>query len=215
MTTPKKLIKDYFTEDFYTLNTKEVRDYLEKHFKVSDHWKDKQSYITPFLSDGFNEDTYFFTTNLRYAKFIDTETFKEIIGMTNAQTNKEFKLSDLVSGKHVVEYRDGNRRLVLDVGWVGVDKYRIGFDEYSTTMEHEDDTEATVVKVYELKNARIIPELLNDSNLTLVWERKEAPVETAQEKAKKEAEAQLSELSQQIEALQKQAEAIKESVGKM
>ena len=172
----------------------------------------------------FTQSGSFYTHYLKYEHdvYYTNEQFKEWIGMTNCQTNKEFKLSDLVSGKHVVEYRDGSRRLVLDVGWVGDNGYR-SIDgvkqEYEKTMENHTTESHDVVKVYDLVCGDVFKDLLSEDNLSLVWERKEAPVETAQEKAKKEAEArliaQLNELSQKIEALQRQAEAIKESVGKM
>ena len=95
---------------------------------------------------------------------------------------EEFTKSDLKDGM-VVEYRDGDRRLVID-------KYLIGKNahyELSTYSENLKDgyPRLTIMKVFKIRQRAILERILDDDNLELIWERKEPKKMTIEEMRKK------------------------------
>lgn len=108
---------------------------------------------------------------------------------------KEFTKSDLKDGM-VVEYRDGDRRLVID-------KYLIGKNahyELSTYNENLEDgyPRLTIMKVFKIRQRAILERILDDDNLELIWERKEPKKMTVEEMRQK-----LEELTgEEIEVMQ-------------
>lgn len=95
---------------------------------------------------------------------------------------KEFTKSDLKDGM-VAEYRDGDRRLVID-------KYLIGKNahyELSTYNENLEDgyPRLTIMKVFKIRQRAILERILDDDNLELIWERKEPKKMTVEEMRKK------------------------------
>lgn len=95
---------------------------------------------------------------------------------------KEFTKADLKDGM-VVEYRDGDRRLVID-------KYLIGKNahyELSTYNENLEDgyPRLTIMKVFKIRQIAILERILDDDNLELIWERKEPKKMTVEEMRQK------------------------------
>lgn len=96
----------------------------------------------------------------------------------------------------VVEYRDGDRRLVID-------KYLIGKNahyELSTYNENLEDgyPRLTIMKVFKIRQRAILERILDDDNLELIWERKEPKKMTVEEMRQK-----LEELTgEEIEVMQ-------------
>ena len=85
------------------------------------------------------------------------------------------KKNDLVAGKHVIEvyggelyFVCGNYLLLDDCGFNLLEYYN---DDLQ--MECDDDSYFKVVKVYEIKQNRILVSLMDRDNLELVWERQE------------------------------------------
>lgn len=71
----------------------------------------------------------------------------------------------------VVEYRDGDRRLVID-------KYLIGKNAHYELSPYNENLEdeyprLTIMKVFKIHRRAILERILDDDNLELIWERKE------------------------------------------
>ena len=96
--------------------------------------------------------------------------------------NKEFTKADLKSGM-AVEYRDGKRRLVIDEFLIG--KYgHYDLSSYNENLENE-CPKSTIMKVFKICQTAILERILDDDNLELIWERKEAKKMTIEEMRKK------------------------------
>ena len=95
---------------------------------------------------------------------------------------KEFTKADLKDGM-VVEYRDGDRRLVID-------KYLIGKNAYYELGTYDENLEGvyprlTIMKVFKIRQRAILERILDDDNLELIWERKEPKKMTVEEMRQK------------------------------
>ena len=108
---------------------------------------------------------------------------------------KEFTKADLKSGM-VVEYRDGDRRLVID-------KYLIGKNAHYELSTYNENLEEgyprlTIMKVFKIRQRAILERILDDDNLELIWEREEPKKMTVEEMRQK-----LEELTgEEIEVMQ-------------
>ena len=95
---------------------------------------------------------------------------------------KEFKKGDLRDGM-VVEYRDGDRRLVIDEYLVGKDSH-YELSAYNENLENE-YPRLTIMKVFKICRRAILESILDDDNLELIWERAESKKMTVEEMRKK------------------------------
>lgn len=85
---------------------------------------------------------------------------------------KEFTKADLKDGM-VVEYRSGERRLVVANMLIGKDGF-LTLDSFRENLESiEFVQEYTIAKIYKVKEARSFECILEDCNLDLIWERTE------------------------------------------
>lgn len=84
---------------------------------------------------------------------------------------KEFTKIDLKDGM-VVEYRDGNRRLVIQNRLISQENFST-LGMYMNNLTHHIYTSMDLVKVYKPKEIRGLVNMLSDKNLDLIWERKE------------------------------------------
>lgn len=96
---------------------------------------------------------------------------------------KEFKKQDLKSGM-VVEYRNGERRIVIDNMLIGKDGFST-LNSYREELKNNNSDEYTIVKTYKISEARTFAYVLNDNNLELIWERTEVKHMTAEEMRQK------------------------------
>lgn len=114
MSTPKKRIGDYIDYDFHTPNKKEVREFLEKEFDYAERQFLKGD---KFISTSAGLD-YCYTTNVDWDKFISTEEFKQLIGMTNKEENVVNKSTpegyQLADGTWSSEYKIGDKFVVVN-----------------------------------------------------------------------------------------------------
>lgn len=120
----KKQIIEYIDYDFYTPNTKEVREFLKDNFELSGRigeWESDDEYITPTYSRHA-----FYTTNSEWGEFIPTEKFMELIGMPEPSSTS-FTKAELKDGmicttrngsvytiKGDRMYRDGGMYILLE-----------------------------------------------------------------------------------------------------
>lgn len=92
-------------------------------------------------------------------------------------TEKGFTKADLKVG-HVVEYRNGNRRLVHAEGndkfllFIGATTYEIA-SIYNDNLLCKRDHNFDIMKVYNLKDSYITSGNMLDVKFNLIWERKE------------------------------------------
>ena len=91
---------------------------------------------------------------------------------------KEFTKADLKDGM-VVEYRDGDRRLVIDEYLVGKDAH-YELSAYNENLENEYPG-LTIMKVFKIYRRAILGNILDDDNLELIWERAESKKMTIEE----------------------------------
>lgn len=95
---------------------------------------------------------------------------------------KEFTKADLKDGM-VVEYRDGDRRLVINECLVGKDAH-YELSAYNENLKNEYPG-LTIMKVFKICRRAILGDILDDDNLELIWERKEPKKMTVEEMRKK------------------------------
>ena len=113
---------------------------------------------------------------------------------------KEFGLSDLVSGKHVVRLRTDEFGLGIFIGerilfkgnWCG--KYQINDDLTSKRYKDND-----IMEIFEIKNTQDLLDVLKLENLTSIWTRKVKKRELEIEELK----LQLQSLESKLEKLEK------------
>lgn len=126
----------------------------------------------------------------------DVEEFLERAAKLKGFTYKrkdmkqEFTKSDLKTGM-VVEYKNGTRRLVLEINesiFLSGDMYTKPCDFitlYNDNLEQIEDRDKTINKVFEIKRPCVISEIFNSDNLHLIWERKKILEVTMDEVAEK------------------------------
>lgn len=86
----------------------------------------------------------------------------------------EFTKADLKDGM-VVEYAKGDRRMVLDERIIGPST-QANLDDFTKDLKSVNDPKFNIVRVYK-SHADRLGSLCKDAYLTLIWERKEEPVE--------------------------------------
>ena len=202
-------MKKQFDGKFYTDTfDQEIINFIEKNLPVSDtNWKNRTKGCVYLKYSQYNKVFWFSGSIDPDFKYLTKQQFKEKIGMANKQFTKDM----LVAGKHVVEYRSGERRLILEaqgvVGCAGLNNYRDDLSNYNDCLintydRNTYDNGATIMKVYTLSNVYHFTELLKDSNLTLIWQREE----------KSEAQIKLEQLEEQQRKLADEIAAVRKSL---
>ena len=94
---------------------------------------------------------------------------------------KEFTKADLKDGM-VVEYKNGDRRLVVDDMLIGQDGW-LGLREFNYDLKCSGANRESIdiVKVCKTKRPRSFGSLLDDDNLELIWQRTETKHMTTEE----------------------------------
>ena len=82
------------------------------------------------------------------------------------------KKNELKSGM-VVEYRDGDKRLVIDNDLIGDDGH-LTLTNYNDYLKNGLFSDLDIIKVYKYKSPCPFNALLENNNLDLIWERKES-----------------------------------------
>lgn len=98
---------------------------------------------------------------------------------------EEFTKSDLEDGM-VVEYRNGDKILVLNDCLFGVDgHYKL--EEYKENMEEKDEdfSGLDIIRVFKIIDATTLLSIFDKRNLVLIWERTEPKKMTVEEMRKK------------------------------
>ena len=95
-----------------------------------------------------------------------------ILEFSDFNWSTEFTKADLKDGM-VVEYNNGNRRMVLGKYFIGESSHA-PLADYTEDLREPNFPKQTINKVY-ISSTRSIDYLFDDDNLTLIWERKEKP----------------------------------------
>lgn len=159
----------------------EAIDFCKQMYKHGMVWASGSSYLS-YTRYGVYRDKTCYGGDGRYQSYDYSEKYKYKILEWSDYMNKEFTKADLRDGM-VVEYRDGDRRLVID-------KYLIGKNahyELSTYNENLEDRypRLTIMKVFKIRQRSILERILDDDNLELIWERKESKKMTVEEMRQK------------------------------
>ena len=158
----------------------EAKDFCERMHKQGMKWCSGESYLKETNYEFCEEEICYIKGEFSPYQYYKSNGY-EILEWSDYM-QKEFTKADLKDGM-VVEYRDGDRRLVID-------KYLIGKKahyELSTYNENLEDgyPGLTIMKVFKIRQRAILERILDDDNLELIWERKEPKKMTVEEMRKK------------------------------
>lgn len=184
-------MKEFNWEDFKDENNKiavhcktedEAKDFCKQMCEHEINWIIKWFDIGLTYYDVHKKETCYTCTGYSRSDFYKGEKYK-IIEWSDYM-KKEFTKADLKDGM-VVEYRNGERRLVLGDRIVGNNGYNL-LGSYNETLEdiqlHEKQYD--IVRVYQSRHISI-SQIFSDSYLELIWERNETKKMTAEEMRKK------------------------------
>ena len=158
----------------------EAKDFCERMHKQGMKWCSGESYLKETNYEFCEEEICYIKGEFSPYQYYKSNGY-EILEWSDYM-QKEFTKADLKDGM-VVEYRDGDRRLVID-------KYLIGKKahyELSTYNENLEDgyPGLTIMKVFKIRQRAILERILDDDNLELIWERTEPKKMTVEEMRKK------------------------------
>lgn len=134
--------------------------------------------INPNGSTRYNETHYGIETDGN-CPYIFLESELELV---------EFTKSDLKDGM-VVEYRDGDRRIVLGDKLIGYDSW-VDIVAFNDNLECKNNKDLNIDKVYN-SDSHILKDYFKDKSLTLIWERNKKEEEPAKKMTVAEIEKEL------------------------
>lgn len=160
---------------------KEAEDFCLQMNEQGMTWTSGNSYLS-YTHYGEYRDKTCYSGGGGYQSYDYFEKYKCNILEWSDYMQEEFTKSDLKDGM-VVEYRDGDRRLVIDKYLIGKNAYY----ELSTYNENLEDRypRLTIMKVFKIRQRSILERILDDDNLELIWERKESKKMTVEEMRQK------------------------------
>ena len=144
--------------------------YINKVFKIRA--------INPNGSTHYNETHYGVEADENYSYiFLESEL-----------EPADFTKSDLKDGM-VVEYRDGDRRIVLGDKLIGYDSW-VDIVAFNDNLECKNNKDLNIDKVYN-SDSHILKDYFKDKSLTLIWERNKKEEEPAKKMTVAEIEKEL------------------------
>lgn len=160
---------------------KEALDFSKQMHEHGMKWCNGESYLKNTNYNAHHEGTCYYGDG-EYSDYSFAEKYNYKILEWGDYMKKEFTKSDIKDGM-VVEYRDGDRRLVIDKYLIGKNAYY----ELSTYNENLEDKypRLTIMKVFKIRQRAILERILDDDNLELIWERKEPKKMTVEEMRQK------------------------------
>lgn len=159
----------------------EAIDFCKQMYKHGMVWASGCSYLSYTRYEVYRDKTCY-AGNGGYQSYDYSEKYKYKILEWSDYMQKKFKKADLRDGM-VVEYRDGDRRLVIDECLVGKDSH-YELSAYNENLENE-YPRLTIMKVFKICRRAILDSILDDDNLELIWERKEPKKMTVEEMRQK------------------------------
>lgn len=101
--------------------------------------------------------------------------FEALEKVYSKEEKMKFTKDMLKSGEHVVEYRNGTKRLYLNGYFVGP-LSGIVIESFNDNLKYDDDAEYDIVAIYEACGSRAFDGILTDSR-DLIWKRDNEPIE--------------------------------------
>lgn len=163
----------------------EAIDFCKQMYKHGMEWASGDSYLS-YTQYGVYRDKTCYDGGGGYQSYDYFEKYKYKILEWSDYMNKEFTKADLESGM-VVEYRYEHlgKRIVIGEMLVGKDGYAM-LEEYNDDLKKvKGSDELDIIKVYKIKDACPLINIMKGSNLKLIWERKEPKKMTVEEMRKK------------------------------
>ena len=159
----------------------EAKDFCRQMHGQGMKWRNGESYLKNTNYYMHNEGMCYYGDG-EWSSLDIAENYNYKILEWSDYMQKEFTKADLRDGM-VVEYRDGDRRLVIDKYLIGKNAYY----ELSTYNENLEDRypRLTIMKVFKIRQRSILERILDDDNLELIWERKESKKMTVEEMRQK------------------------------
>lgn len=158
----------------------EAKDFCKRMHEQGMKWCSGESYLEETNYKFCEEEMCYIRGEFSPYQYYKSKGY-EILEWSDYM-NKEFTKADLKSGM-VVEYRDGDRRLVIDKYLAGKD-YHYELSAYNENLENEYHR-FTIMKVFKICRRAILGNILDDDNLELIWEREEPKKMTIEEMRKK------------------------------
>lgn len=158
----------------------EAKDFCERMHKQGMKWCSGESYLKETNYEFCEEEICYIKGEFSPYQYYKSNGY-EILEWSDYM-QKEFTKADLKDGM-VVEYRDGDRRLVID-------KYLIGKKAHYELSAYNENLEdgypgLTIMKVFKIRQRAILERILDDDNLELIWERTEPKKMTVEEMRQK------------------------------
>lgn len=174
----------------------EAKDFCKQMHEHGMKWCNGESYLKNTNYNARNEGTCYYGAG-EYSSRVFAEKYNYKILEWSDYMQKKFTKPDLKDGM-VVEYNDNcfGKRLVIGGFLTGEDGY-VDLGDYNENLKSV-VSDLEIVRVYKIKCMGKISSIMKDSNLELIWERKEPKKMTVEEMRKK-----LEELTgEEIEVMQ-------------
>ena len=161
----------------------EAKDFCKQMHEHGMKWCNGESYLKNTNYNARNEGTCYYGAG-EYSSRVFVEKYNYKILEWSDYMQKEFTKPDLKDGM-VVEYNDNcfGKRLVIGGFLTGEDGYSDLGDYNENLKSVVSDLE--IVRVYKIKCMGKISSIMKDSNLELIWERKEPKKMTVEEMRQK------------------------------
>lgn len=159
----------------------EAIDFCKQMHEHGMKWCNGESYLknTNYMR---NEGTCYYGSG-EYSTRDFAEKYNYKILEWSDYMQKEFTKADLRDGM-VVEYRNGDKRMVINEAMIGVEGYS-NKHNFREDLTHKIYEELDIVSVYEVEEYGKFANMLSDNNLILIWERKEPKKMTVEEMRQK------------------------------
>jgi hypothetical protein len=159
----------------------EAIDFCKRMHEHEMKWCTGKSYMEKTNYEDYKGETCYIGSGMFSSyRYYNSEGY-EILEWSDYM-DKEFTKADLRDGM-VVEYRDGDRRLVIDEYLVGKDAH-YELSAYNENLENEYPG-LTIMKVFKICRRAILGDILDNDNLELIWESKEPKKMTIEEMKQK------------------------------
>lgn len=177
----KKFNWDEFKNEYnkiavYCKTEEEAKDFCKRMHEHGMKWCSGESYLKETNYEFYEEEMCYIRGEFSSYQYYKSKGYK-ILEWSDCM-NKGFTKADLKSGM-AVEYRDGDRRLVIDEYLVGKDAH-YELSAYNENLENEYPG-LTIMKVFKICRRAILESILDDDNLELIWERTESKKMTVEE----------------------------------
>lgn len=185
------MIKQFNWEEFKDENNKiavhckteeEATNFCNQMNEHGLKWCNEQSYLGKTCYSTYKKQTCY-TGYGTYANYAYYKKENYTILEWGDYMQKEFTKADLEDGM-VVEYCNGQRRLVLNNYLIGNDGY-YKLSHYGEDMKNKECSDKDIMRVFTISTVTTLDRIFHIENLKLIWEREEIKKMTTEEMRKK------------------------------